>query len=220
MIIIFQILCAQVVDRRFSGCPAPSTRTSMGLRACVLLAIVTALLARSHADRVLADGFFEHKTQAATGQTTGTWAVLFYESLPEEPAALGEFEALTQPALEHQIFLARVDISTNPQLRHRFRAVGSPAVVLFRHQKMYRYEGTLSRDSFLHWATEAYEASPGAKVPQPPPAFRLLMEPLYSYVDGRVGAAVGVLVGAAILVTLLAARHERDRKRKPRWKQH
>lgn len=55
-----------------------------------------------------------------------------------------------------------------------------------KHAQMYRYEGTLSRDSFLHWATEAYEASPGAKVPQPPPAFRLLMEPLYSYVDGRV----------------------------------
>ncbi|KAL6777801.1 hypothetical protein ACKKBG_A15690 [Auxenochlorella protothecoides x Auxenochlorella symbiontica] len=142
MIRILQILCAQVVDRRFSGCPAPNTRTSMGLRACMLLAIVTALLARSHAARVLADGFFEHKTQAATGQTTGTWAVLFYESLPEEPAALGEFEALTQPALEHQIFLARVDISTNPQLRHRFRAAGSPAVVLFRHQKA-RVWGTL-----------------------------------------------------------------------------
>lgn len=49
-----------------------------------------------------------HATVLSMAWTLPHRAVLFYESLPEEPAALGEFEALTQPALEHQIFLARV----------------------------------------------------------------------------------------------------------------
>jgi hypothetical protein len=120
----------------------PSSSTASGLPARVL---------------TLNDGTFEHDTQASTGQTTGHWAVLFYDSSAARtrPAAETAKRALAALAASRKAALdgsndeatpdpgclyASVDASeeVNPLLNARFRGfLPGPVLLLFRDRQLF-----------------------------------------------------------------------------------
>mmetsp|Transcript_20798 Transcript_20798/g.37225 ORF Transcript_20798/g.37225 Transcript_20798/m.37225 type:complete len:201 (+) Transcript_20798:160-762(+) len=92
----------------------------------------------------LHDDNFEHITQAATGQTTGHWLVLFRnsQSTRAENAAFAVAENT-----DKQYIVAQVMAESNPKLMARFKDLHIPSFVYFRYQRMYIYNFTESSNS-------------------------------------------------------------------------
>jgi len=113
----------------------------------------------------LSEQTFEHTTQAATGQTTGSWFVLFSapDGLPQCPRcekANSQWEHLAQEQTQHSSFLqfAQV-IATAPgsiKLFQRFGVEELPAYLLFRDRKMFRYGGDGSKQDLLAFAADEF----------------------------------------------------------------
>eukprot|EP00271_Cylindrocystis_brebissonii_P014612 TRINITY_DN36019_c0_g1_i1.p1 TRINITY_DN36019_c0_g1~~TRINITY_DN36019_c0_g1_i1.p1 ORF type:complete len:328 (+),score=43.11 TRINITY_DN36019_c0_g1_i1:353-1336(+) len=94
--------------------------------------------------RVLTDATFEHETQAATGQTTGRWLVLFSRGAEQERVSEGSTmveRALDQLSEEpsFRFITAKVDVGANPGLAARFSITATPILKLFRERQMYSF---------------------------------------------------------------------------------
>lgn len=145
---------------------APTTTTSRRATPLAALLLVAALVAAATTAtsssasglpaRVLplTDATFEHDTQASTGQTTGHWAVLLFDSSAGKTRAAAESAQKALAALaasrEQQdedeetpdpgCLYASVDASegANPLLAARFRAfLPGPVLLLFRDRQLF-----------------------------------------------------------------------------------
>jgi len=90
----------------------------------------------------LTDDTFEHRTQASTGGTTGSWLILFHlpncnscNKLKLVLDELGNDEEL----YENGIVLGSVDCSKNPNVCHRFSTTKLPVLIYLRKKRLYRY---------------------------------------------------------------------------------
>ncbi|KAF8069640.1 PEX11A [Scenedesmus sp. PABB004] len=118
---------------------------------------------------------FEHQTQAASGQTTGHWCVLFVNgSAAEDPLQAAAEEAWAALAGEEakDAIMARVDVATSAALAKRFNVTSTPSALLFRDRAMFalRLRGLAPDAGDVAGAVAAflaagYEASGGARVP-------------------------------------------------------
>lgn len=115
---------------------------------------------------IFTDRNFEHDTQAATGQTTGAWLVLFVDRRCEK-CTLAE-KALLEAATEQQPIPALVNVLESPKIRKRFSMTQMPQLRLFRDRRMFVYKGdwnAASVSAFIQtgWKeTEAQEVPPEA----------------------------------------------------------
>lgn len=115
---------------------------------------------------IFSDRNFEHDTQAATGQTTGAWIVLFVDRRCEK-CTIAE-KALLEAATEQQPIPALVNVLESPKIRERFAMSQMPQLRLFRDRRMFVYKGewnAASISAFIQtgWKeTEAQEVPPEA----------------------------------------------------------
>ncbi|GBF96518.1 hypothetical protein Rsub_09860 [Raphidocelis subcapitata] len=171
---------------RHSAAIAPRPRQGGARQWARLLLLAAALVAACTASgpgaavHELTAATFEHDTQAATGQTTGHWLVLFVgggsspaqaaaERAWDELAAGGEDEA----PLEHTALFAKVDVGRHPEVGRRFGLSQAelPAAILLRDRQMYRLPLPLpeARDACAHAAMDflagGWQEADGEEVP-------------------------------------------------------
>ncbi|GLI61022.1 hypothetical protein VaNZ11_003285 [Volvox africanus] len=94
----------------------------------------------------LTDSNFEHDTQAASGQTTGIWAVLFTDStLKRHERAVQVLQELANDE-DKELIYAQVDVARNFKLAKRFgEVIFPPCILLFRNRQMYLFEQSFER---------------------------------------------------------------------------
>lgn len=105
----------------------------------LVAAAATAPYAVAQRRRVLTDDNFEHTTQAATGQTTGTWFVSFCSPSARACKDLaGPWDELGRELLQAQppAFVSTVDPHASPALARRFAISTLPTLLLFRDRKV------------------------------------------------------------------------------------
>eukprot|EP00559_Dactyliosolen_fragilissimus_P008963 CAMPEP_0184861942 /NCGR_PEP_ID=MMETSP0580-20130426/6514_1 /TAXON_ID=1118495 /ORGANISM="Dactyliosolen fragilissimus" /LENGTH=236 /DNA_ID=CAMNT_0027359625 /DNA_START=53 /DNA_END=763 /DNA_ORIENTATION=- len=131
----------------------------------------------------LTDETFEHQTQASTGQTTGKWLVKFYAPWCGHCKSLEPVWNVLAETMESDkeegndeyegIIIAKVDVTTNPELGDRFDIKGFPTIKYFADRRMYAYEGSRSMESFMEFVKDGYKkSSKGEDVPPGPSAFK------------------------------------------------
>ncbi|CAM6085065.1 unnamed protein product [Calypogeia fissa] len=117
--------------------------------------------------RGLDDRSFEHETQAATGQTTGSWLVLFTSS---GCVTCGDVESTLLrviPKLNGGLpIIAKVNISASPSTAKRFDVQKIPQLKLFRDRSMFSYGGQLSEASILSFIEDGWKGFDREVVPK------------------------------------------------------
>jgi len=121
------------------------------------LAVVPTLRGLPHLD----DASFEHETQASSGQTTGTWLVLFTNGdSPRGARAERALVVAKDGLLEDGVVAASIDAQESPETFDRFRFVvkRTPSVVVLRGGKAYAREVKPDEDgdSARRFATETF----------------------------------------------------------------
>ncbi|KAF6260473.1 hypothetical protein COO60DRAFT_893041 [Scenedesmus sp. NREL 46B-D3] len=141
----------------------------------------------------LSDTNFEHQTQAASGQTTGHWCVLFVDSsLAEDPwqaAAEDAWHTMAEDA-DKATVMAKVDLANNRGLAKRFGLSSMPAVLLFRDRGMYAISlaGVRSPDAdklaaaVTAFVEGGYEQQEAAAVPGEPTLLDAAKEAANKYI--------------------------------------
>ncbi|XP_024398757.1 uncharacterized protein [Physcomitrium patens] len=112
---------------------------------------------------MLSDRNFEHDTQAATGQTTGAWVVLFLDRQCEK-CTISE-KALLEAATEQQPIAAQVNVLQSPKLRKRFSLTSVPALRLFRDRRMFIYKGDWNAASISAFIKSGWKETEALEVP-------------------------------------------------------
>ncbi|GAQ89913.1 hypothetical protein KFL_005760070 [Klebsormidium nitens] len=175
----------------------------------------------------LNDKTFEHDTQAASGQTTGVWFVLF--GAPNCPACEAIEKAFRELAqdFEDNAILAKVDVTGNPVTAYRFDIQSTPILKLFRDRKMYSYTGGHSADQFREFLEGGYRAAPAESVPLEKGVVQQLREKLatawaeYNKLNplARLSGALLLLLVATSLIRFQQAGTDRVKKTSARVKQ-
>lgn len=183
---------------------------------CVLISQIT--LVRSTPTYLsFTDADFEHKTQAATGQTTGVWLIKFCKSCRDDRSF--DDPVWRKVSLElveqHNVFSGMVDLDQNPKLAKRFAIEESPTYLLFRNRRMFKVQNRNTVESIVSYASKDFEKDNGVEVP-PPPSF---MDGLGRFTEGlyknnSLIIKLGVGVGALGWLMLLIITHIGSRKRK------
>ncbi|KAL3675209.1 hypothetical protein R1sor_025157 [Riccia sorocarpa] len=150
--------------------------------------------------RVLTDDNFEHDTQAATGQTTGIWLVLFWShhSLPSRNAEATLLQVYTQMRHSH-LLIAGVNVSSNPRTVKRFNIEKVPVLILFRDRRMYTYQGHWAVMNIIRFVKSGYQSVTSETVPKEITYYDELFETLLlhyqaiiTYLANRPGILAGV----------------------------
>lgn len=93
--------------------------------------------------------------------------VLFAHELDFD-AMRWHWDDFARHARESGIFLGKVNMDENPGLRLRFALGMNSKVLLFRHRKMYEWDGTIhTLDRIFSWAKEGYASYEAKEVPTP-----------------------------------------------------
>ncbi|KAG2487424.1 hypothetical protein HYH03_013991 [Edaphochlamys debaryana] len=138
-----------------------------------VLLFTAAVAASSYPTEVvhLNDQTFEYHTQASTGQTTGVWAVLFYDSAAKSSErALLAMEALAQDE-EKEHIVAKVDVAANIKLARRFGdLIFPPCVLLFRDRQMYMFDQPFAAadigQTLKEWVEHGFSQTAPLDVPE------------------------------------------------------
>ncbi|CAL8462369.1 g1902 [Coccomyxa elongata] len=146
---------------------------------------------------------FEGLTQASTGQTTGTWFVLFTSSVESSLQALSETWAqLGDVQQGAPILHGLVDIAEDQHLAERFSITNVPTFLLFRDRKMYRYSGAdTGADALRHFSREGYKDSDPLPVPPVVSPIDVALRALKG--NSKLAVAGAALAFAAVAITLL-----------------
>lgn len=112
---------------------------------------------------LLSDRNFEHDTQAATGQTTGAWIVLFVDRRCEK-CTIAE-KALLEAATEQQPIPALVNVLESPKIRKRFGMTQMPQLRLFRDRRMFVYKGEWTAASISAFIQTGWKKTESQEVP-------------------------------------------------------
>eukprot|EP00243_Klebsormidium_subtile_P002713 TRINITY_DN15506_c0_g1_i1.p1 TRINITY_DN15506_c0_g1~~TRINITY_DN15506_c0_g1_i1.p1 ORF type:complete len:226 (+),score=37.60 TRINITY_DN15506_c0_g1_i1:43-720(+) len=175
----------------------------------------------------LNDKNFEHDTQAATGQTTGVWFVLF--GAPNCPACQAIEKAFRELAqdFEDSAILAKVDVTVNPVTAYRFDIQSTPVLKLFRDRKIYSYTGGHSADQFRDFLEGGFRDATPESVPLEKGVVQQLREKLaaawteYNKLNplARLSGALLLLLVATSLLRFQQAGTDRAKKTSARVKQ-
>ncbi|BBN18166.1 hypothetical protein MPTK1_8g00250 [Marchantia polymorpha subsp. ruderalis] len=135
--------------------------------------------------RVLTDDNFEHDTQAATGQTTGLWLVLFWTqpSVPCRDAEATLLQVFTKLKDGH-LLVAGVNISANPRTVKRFSVHEVPLLLFFRDRHMYKYKGHWAAMNIINFVKEGYKSVSKEEVPKEITYYDELLETPLLYYHG------------------------------------
>jgi len=158
---------------------------------------------RDRSTTVLSDDDFEHLTQAGTGATTGDWFVMFYRPTCSHLSAVWESAAAR---LKQRINVAKVDLSSNPQLQARFGNLGNrcPALIYFRLGSMYHYNlKDFDYKSLVSFAEGWFKNVKAEKVPVEPSPFDNFADMVAAQLKGLLSTPMGRLTFIASCVGLL-----------------
>ncbi|RZF45711.1 hypothetical protein LSTR_LSTR005006 [Laodelphax striatellus] len=147
------------------------------------LILETFIFNKEPAVKELTDDNFEHLTQAASGATTGDWFVMFYSTNCVECKRLQARWETVGAKLKTRMNVAMVNRETTGRVTsRRFAIVDTPTFVLFRAQKMYRYNiPKYDIASFVTFATEWYRNARAEAVPVPKAPFDDLVQAVVDY---------------------------------------
>ncbi|EFJ07868.1 hypothetical protein SELMODRAFT_448296 [Selaginella moellendorffii] len=114
----------------------------------------------------LSDRNFEHDTQAATGQTTGSWLVLFTDPDFEggKDAELALRKLLEETRDGHPLF-AKVDVAKSPKTRKRFSITNPPQLKLFHDRRMFDYSGDWTAETISEFVKQGWKETRAEEVP-------------------------------------------------------
>jgi hypothetical protein len=151
----------------------------------------------------LTDVNFEHETQASTGQTTGSWLVVFYDQdlMAASPAVPAEYWS------ERHIVLGAVKATDAPETIDRFEIDHLPAILFLHNKKVYPYpEDRLAAATKVKWMDlaafcefSASAAEGQARDIPPPPTF---MSRLETKLDAM-GLSTSVVMAAQVSVVVV-----------------
>jgi len=113
---------------------------------------------------------FEHDTQAATGQTTGHWFVLFNSPQHHRSKQASELWAELAQDEDKEVIFAEADLDDkeNKRLALRFKQLQPPVGVLFRDRQMFVMPGAIkdaTKESVTAFWKGGYEGQ-GLAVPK------------------------------------------------------
>ncbi|CAK9275347.1 unnamed protein product [Sphagnum jensenii] len=175
--------------------------------------------------RSLSDHNFEHDTQAATGQTTGAWLVLFTDAHCDKcrDAKL----ALIDVAVDGQPILAEVSVLDSPKTGKRFSVSKVPELRLFRDRHMYVYKGELNGPAIKEFVQGGWKNTVAEDVPAETSwladtldELRNLANACLQYLAKRPGllAAVGAVLatGGYVVTRRLLGMKPRNRRKRAR----
>lgn len=111
----------------------------------------------------LTDRNFEHDTQAATGQTTGSWVVLFTDLRCDK--CKDAEQALLKASTEQQPIPAQVNVLDSPKTCKRFLVSHVPELRLFRDRLMYTYKGAWNTAAISAFIQGSWKDGVGEVVP-------------------------------------------------------
>ncbi|KAL6746432.1 hypothetical protein V8C86DRAFT_1521653 [Haematococcus lacustris] len=143
---------------------------------------------------------FEHHTQAATGQTTGRWLVLFNSHLHHRAGRASKVFAELASDEEKDVIVAEVDLDAegNRYLAVRFPDIQPPAAVLFRDRLMYEYPGSVVAEDAVQQVKAFYQSDYAQQVGKLVPSARKL--PSTSDIEkAQEGKWVKIALGVAML---------------------
>jgi hypothetical protein len=185
---------------------------------CLLLAFgVAATLARplqyQPTTVKLIDATFEDQTQAATGQTTGSWLLWFYQT-GDRTEIDGE-----QPTQEffddHHIVVGAVNDVFAPDTVERFQLTKLIPVLLFLHRgKFFQYKGTNDWESIVDYVQGGYRNDVAQTVPPPKSEFQKVLKTLS--VHRGLFLCIGlsfVLFVIALYMTFVVPHHRAPKKK-------
>jgi len=158
--------------------------------------------------KALNDENFEHLTQAATGATTGDWLVMFSKNTCVKSQRLQAVLEAVACEIKQKMNVARVDKSTDGGATgRRFGVMDTPAFILFRHGKMYRYElDSITIPNLIGFATDFYRNSKPENVPTPKSPFDDFTEMIVEQMRenpqmvklGSIGVSILIILGIFI----------------------
>ena len=113
----------------------------------------------------LNDDTFEHRTQAASGYTTGDWLVMV--GAPWCPACKAAEANWNHTARElfGEINVAYIDGSTNPFTQERFKVTRYPTIFLLHKGRAYEYKGDRYWRKMVLFARMGYEEVESFEIP-------------------------------------------------------
>lgn len=129
----------------------------------------------------LDDTNFEHKTQAATGATTGTWFVMFYADWWGHCQKLKPTWSQLATELDGKINVAKVNINNATTTSERFRIKGFPTLYLLHRGKAYKYTGDRNTDALSKFALGGFQEEQGENVPKELTAFDYVVRVLVNF---------------------------------------
>jgi len=158
--------------------------------------------------KALNDENFEHLTQASTGATTGDWLVMFSKNTCVKSQRLQAVLEAVACEIKQKMNVARVDKSTDGGATgRRFGVMDTPAFILFRHGKMYRYElDSITIQNLVGFATDFYRNSKPENVPTPKSPFDDFTEMIVEQMRenpqmvklGSIGISILIILGIFI----------------------
>ncbi|KAL5020381.1 hypothetical protein ScPMuIL_003273 [Solemya velum] len=176
-------------------------------------------LAADIATKILTDDTFEHLTQAATGSTTGDWLIVFYEPDCDSVLLAVESVAVEKKRLMN---VARVDLSTSPKLKERFKISTCRHTIFFQQGKMYRYSlDKYDTKTLILFIDSWHKNMKKESVPVEPTAFDLVVDSIVQALKsnlegpnrGTFLAIVGTVLGAiSLLLSCCLCRCQRGKK--------
>ncbi|XP_015913792.1 uncharacterized protein [Parasteatoda tepidariorum] len=129
----------------------------------------------------LDDSSFEHLTQAATGATTGDWLVIFHDDSCCKNRELMHLET-AGVKLKNKVNVASVNILKAPETKERFKINTCPHIILFRHQKLYRFSlPDVNSKTLKRFAESFYKNSKSETVPPPLSMFDKILDKTFEY---------------------------------------
>eukprot|EP00775_Hariotina_reticulata_P012697 gene12697-12828_t len=191
------------------------------IRICVVLLLLAASNSFSQPVDVvkLSSQTFEHQTQAATGQTTGHWCVLFSNSSnsdsKQQVVAEDAWEQLAADEDKTTIY-AKVDVGRSTAVSSRFNIQATPAAILFRDRAMYMVpleESALNDADKLSAAVHSfvstgYEEQEALAVPDVPSPLDAIKE-FISYLDIEPSITLFMGIGMMLFGLVMFFLHQR-----------
>lgn len=134
---------------------------------------------------VLTDKTFEHQTQAATGQTTGKWFVMFSAPWCGRTCAevIPTLEELEKSIGDGSVLVATVNTLENLELADRFGILSQPTLIFFADRQMYKYRGLKTLEAMKQFVEGGYKESVALPVPVPPSFFDIAHRKLERFID-------------------------------------
>ncbi|GIX93689.1 thioredoxin domain-containing protein [Caerostris extrusa] len=150
----------------------------------------------------LDDSSFEHLTQAASGATTGDWLVMFHDGTCCKNREMIKLEN-AGIKLRNKVNVASVNTLLAPETAERFNVNTCPHIILFRHQKMYRFSlPDITTKTLRTFAESFYKNSKAESVPIPPSSFDKFLDKTIQFCNDHWHSLIIILAATTVCTAL------------------